>query len=193
MVTAEEIGRIPVFAALSVADCERLSRVAADIALVAGKSAAYEGGERALFALLEGRIEAVKLVDGVERVVGQRHPGELFGEVPVTLGTTFPVGFRAAEASRVMRIESSDFFAAGGRGLPRAPGHRWQDGGAAGAPPGRGAARAGNRAGCGRVRHGDRRGRPGRPGRRRLRRVRGAPHDRDRARGARRAGGHLVT
>jgi thioredoxin reductase (NADPH) len=110
MVTAEEIGRIPIFAALSAADRERLSRVAADISLVAGEYAAYEGGEGALFALLDGHIEAVKLTDGIERVVGSRSPGELFGEVPVTLGTVFPVGFRAAEASRVMRIEPNDYY-----------------------------------------------------------------------------------
>ncbi len=45
----------------------------------------------------------VQLVDGIERPVGERHPGEVFGEVPITLGTVFPVGFRAAEPSRVMR------------------------------------------------------------------------------------------
>src|SRR5215210_4480880 len=104
MVTAEEIGVIEVFAALSATDRERLARAAADISLVPGEYAAPEGGERALFAVLEGRIEAVKLVDGVERVVGKRNPGEIFGEVPMTLGTVFPVGFRAAEKSRVMRL-----------------------------------------------------------------------------------------
>jgi hypothetical protein len=29
--------------------------------------------------------------------VGERKPGDLFGEVPIALGTFFPVGFRAAE------------------------------------------------------------------------------------------------
>src|SRR5215471_18999760 len=111
MVTAEEISGIPLFAALGEEDRERLSRVAADIALAPGEYAAHEGDERALFALLEGRIEAVRLVDGIERVLGERNPGELFGEVPVTLGTAFPVGFRAAEASRVMRIEPQDYHA----------------------------------------------------------------------------------
>ena len=61
--------------------------------------------------MLAGRIEATKLVDGIERVVGERHPGDVFGEVPITLGTVFPVGFRAAEASRVMRIEPPDYHA----------------------------------------------------------------------------------
>ena len=109
MVTKEEIGAVPLFAALDDAERERLSRAAADIALMPGEYAAHEGGERALFAVLEGRIEAVKAVDGIGRVVGQRHPGDIFGEVPIALGTVFPVGFRAAEKSRIMRVEATDY------------------------------------------------------------------------------------
>jgi len=111
MVTAEEIGRVAIFAALGETERERLSRVAADITLLPGEYAAQEGDERALFALLEGRIEPVKLVDGIEEVVGERHPGDIFGEVPIVLGTLFPVGFRAAERSRIMRLEASDYHA----------------------------------------------------------------------------------
>jgi thioredoxin reductase (NADPH) len=111
MVTADEIAAIDSFAALGPAERERLSKAAADISLAPGEYAAHEGSERALFAVLEGRIEPVKLVDGIERVVGVRHPGELFGEVPITLGTVFPVGFRAAEKSRVMRVEAHDYHA----------------------------------------------------------------------------------
>jgi thioredoxin reductase (NADPH) len=111
VVTADEIAAVQLFADLATAEREHLSRVAADISLVAGEYAAHEGDERALFALLEGRIEPVKLVDGIERVVGERHPGDIFGEVPIVLGTVFPVGFRAAEPSRVMRIEPHDYHA----------------------------------------------------------------------------------
>jgi thioredoxin reductase (NADPH) len=111
VVTTEEIGAVPLFAALDDAERERLSRAAADIRLAAGEYAVHEGGERALFAVLEGRIEPVKVVDGIERTVGVRHPGEIFGEFPIALGTVFPVGFRAAEASRVMRIEARDYHA----------------------------------------------------------------------------------
>jgi len=110
-VTAEEVGRIDVFASLGPAAHERIARAAADITLQAGEHAANEGDERALFGLIEGRIEATKLTDGVERVVGQRVPGDVFGEVPITLGTVFPVGFRAAETSRVLRIEPHDYHA----------------------------------------------------------------------------------
>ena len=111
MVTAEEIGGLALFAGLDSDGLGRLSRVAADISLTPGEYAAREGDERALFAVLDGRIEAVKAIDGIERVVGERGVGELFGEVPIVLGTVFPVGFRAAERSRVMRIEPGDYHA----------------------------------------------------------------------------------
>ncbi|MBA3347449.1 MAG: FAD-dependent oxidoreductase [Actinobacteria bacterium] len=112
MVTAEEIGSVAVFADLSDVDRERLSRAAADITLAPGEYAAHEGAERALFAVLDGRIEAVKLVDGIPRVIGERQVGDIFGEVPIALGTFFPVGFRAgAEPTRVLRIEPNDYHA----------------------------------------------------------------------------------
>ena len=111
MVTPDEIAAIELFASLNEAEREQLSRVAADVRLVAGEFAAHEGAERALFAVLEGLIQPCRLVDGIERVLGQRQPGDIFGEVPIALGTVFPVGFRAAEASRVMRIEPHDYHA----------------------------------------------------------------------------------
>ncbi len=72
MVTPEEVERVPYFAALSPESRERLARSAADISLASGEYAAHEGDGRALFALLEGHIEVVKLVDGIPRVVGER-------------------------------------------------------------------------------------------------------------------------
>jgi thioredoxin reductase (NADPH) len=111
MVTTDEIAAVPLFAVLSVADRERLSRTSADISLAAGEYAVHEGDERALFVVLEGKIEIVKLVDGVERVLGERLPGMIFGEVPITLGAPFPSAFRAAAAARVMRIEAQEYHA----------------------------------------------------------------------------------
>jgi len=111
VVTPEEIAQVPLFEQLDAAQREQLSRVAADINLAAGEYAAPQGSEPALFAVLDGRIEPVMRREGVERVVGRREPGEIFGEVPITLGTVFPVGFRAAVPSRVMRIEPRDYHA----------------------------------------------------------------------------------
>ncbi len=109
MVTAEEIQSVALFATLGRDDCTRLSDAAADVALVDGECAAHEGDDPALFALLEGRIEAVKSLDGGERIVGERLPGHVFGEVPIALGSKFPVSFRAVGPARVMRLEASDY------------------------------------------------------------------------------------
>jgi thioredoxin reductase (NADPH) len=111
LVTTEEIGAVDVFAALGPAELERLSRAAADISLEAGEYAAHEGDERAIFAVLEGRLETVMTIDGVERAVGERNPGDIFGEVSIVLGTTHPASLRAAERSRVMRVEAHDYHA----------------------------------------------------------------------------------
>ena len=111
MITADEVGTVSLFAGLDESEREQLARASADLSLMPGEFAAHEGQDRALFAVIEGKIEAVKAVDGIEKVVGERFPGDVFGEVPITLGTVFPVGFRAAEKSRVMRVEPQDYHA----------------------------------------------------------------------------------
>ena len=111
MLTADEIQAIPLFSTLAAPDLERLAQTSADIHLDAGEWAVPEGGERALFAVLSGKIEVVKTIDGVERRLGWRVPGTIFGEVPIALGTPFPGGYRAAEASRVMRVAPPEYYA----------------------------------------------------------------------------------
>ncbi|HEY5349698.1 MAG TPA: cyclic nucleotide-binding domain-containing protein, partial [Candidatus Lustribacter sp.] len=71
----------------------------------------HEGEGRALFIVLEGEFEVTKAIDGIERVVGRRMPGDVFGEVPLVLGTPFPAAMRAAGAARAMRIGPREFHA----------------------------------------------------------------------------------
>jgi thioredoxin reductase (NADPH) len=97
---------------LATVELERLARTSADLHLVAGEFAVHEGGDRALYAVLSGKIEVVKLFDGVERRLGWRAPGTIFGEVPIAFGTTFVGGYRAAEPSRVLRVDPKDYYAA---------------------------------------------------------------------------------
>jgi thioredoxin reductase (NADPH) len=111
VVTAEEIGRFAVFADLEPAELDRLARVVADITLVPGEFAVHEGDERALFGLLTGRIEVLRRVDGVESVIGERKPGDIFGEMAIAFGMLHPAGFRALETTRVFRLELDDFQA----------------------------------------------------------------------------------
>lgn len=111
MLTADDIRAIPLFASLSDDDLARVAHTSADIHLAPGEWAVAEGGERALFAVLAGKVEVVKLFDGVERRLGFRLPGAIFGEVPLMLGSPFPGGYRATEPSRVLRMEPRHYYA----------------------------------------------------------------------------------
>ena len=124
MLTIDDVRSIPLFSTLAVAELERLAETSADLHLGAGEFAVHEGGERALYAVLTGKIEVVKLFDGIERTLGWRVPGTIFGEVPIAFGTVFVGGYRASEPSRVFRVDPKHYYAIaatspGGRGEGR--------------------------------------------------------------------------
>ena len=110
MFTRDELRKISLFSRLDDKTLDFLTRTSADIRLLPGEYVVYEGEtHRAIFVAVEGPIEVTKFVDGTERVIGLRPPGELFGEVPVILDTPFLVSFRAKEQARVMRIDLREF------------------------------------------------------------------------------------
>lgn len=111
MLTIEDVAAVPLFSGLPAAELERLARTSADLHLATGEFAVPEGGERALFAVLTGKIEVVKTIEGIERRLGWRLPGTIFGEVPMALGTPFPGGYRAVEPSRVIRVDPQQYYA----------------------------------------------------------------------------------
>ncbi len=112
MLTIDDVAAIPLFSALALPELELLATTSADIHLRAGEYAVHEGGEeRALFAVLSGKMEVVRLIDGVERSLGWRVPGAIFGEIPIAIGLPFYGGYRASEPSRVMRVEARQYFA----------------------------------------------------------------------------------
>ena len=66
----------------------------------------HEGDERRALRRLAGLIEVVKLVDGIERKIGMRAAGQMFGEIPLVYGTQFQGGYRAVEPTRVLRLDA---------------------------------------------------------------------------------------
>jgi thioredoxin reductase (NADPH) len=129
MLTLEDIRSVPLFSTLAETELDLLARTSADIQLSLGEYAVHEGGEPALFAVLAGKMEVVKVVNGSERRLGWRVPGTIFGEVPIALGTPFPGAYRAAEPSRVMRVALQHYGSSGfsvGRGPGRRSGSRWR-------------------------------------------------------------------
>jgi thioredoxin reductase (NADPH) len=110
MFTTDEVRAIPILSTIPAADLERIATSAADIQLAAGEWAVHEGDERAFYAVISGKIEVIKLFDGVPRTLGWRLPGTIFGEVPLALGTPFPGGYRAAEPSRVLHLDAQQYY-----------------------------------------------------------------------------------
>ncbi|GFG50296.1 pyridine nucleotide-disulfide oxidoreductase [Mycolicibacterium agri] len=109
MFTTDELATIPLFAALGDKELEYLAGAVEDLHLIPGEYAAHEGERRFLAVVAEGKTELTKLVNGTERVIGIRGPGELGGEVPMTLGTPLPASMRAVEASRVIKLTTEVF------------------------------------------------------------------------------------
>ncbi len=88
MLTVDEIRAVPLFSALAPAELELIQKTSADIHLGAGEYAVHEGEtERVLFAVLSGKMEVVRSFDGIEPTLGWRDTGQVFGEIPVALGS----------------------------------------------------------------------------------------------------------
>jgi thioredoxin reductase (NADPH) len=110
MLTIDDIRSVPLFSTLADTELARLAQTSADLHLSPGEFAVAEGGDRALYAVLIGKIEVVRMIDGVERRLGWRVPGTVFGEVPMVFGTAFIGGYRASEPSRVLRIDPKQYY-----------------------------------------------------------------------------------
>ena len=111
MITTAELAEIPLFAALSHAQRSRIAARAADVRGNAGEWLAHVGDPSYFWVLLEGEVEAMRIVGGEERQATTFDAGEYFGEVPLILGTPAFVGIRALVASRLARVDPSDFHA----------------------------------------------------------------------------------
>ena len=109
MISPGELAKIPLFDGLGPEELGYLSRCVPDIRVVPGEYIVQEGDTRALYITIEGHMEVTKLVDGVERVIGNRLPGALFGEAPMVLNTPFPASLRAVLPSRVTRVGATEF------------------------------------------------------------------------------------
>ena len=112
MLTIDEIRAVPLFSALATPELELLAQTSADVNLGAGEYAVHEGAtERLLFAVLSGKMQVVRSFDGVERTLGWRAAGQIFGEIPIAIGSPFYGSYRASEPSRLMRVEARQYFA----------------------------------------------------------------------------------
>ena len=109
MVTIDELAKIPLFSTLGESELKYLASAVEDMRVLPGEYTDHEGGARALYAIVSGKVELTKVVNGVETVIAIRLPGEIAGEVPMTLSTPLPASMRAVEPSRVIKLDAKVF------------------------------------------------------------------------------------
>ncbi len=100
---------VPLFAHLSDEQAARYANRCADVRVNAGETIAHEGEAAVFFAILEGNVELRKIVEGSERMMATRGPGDFFGEIPIMLQTTYLVTARATSPGRLLRMDATDF------------------------------------------------------------------------------------
>ena len=109
MLSIDDLKKIPLFTSLSPKELDYLARTVPDIHVERGDYVAHEGDSPCLVVVVEGELEVTKIIDGEERVLGDRVPGELYGEPTVVLNIPCLASLRAVQASRVFRIEPRVF------------------------------------------------------------------------------------
>jgi len=109
LITVEDLRGVPLFHDLPDEEAGTVASRLADIHLRAGDWLIHEGEQPSFFLLLEGSLELLKMVHGIERPLGEYGPGVYFGEVPLLLGSPAIASLRAKEPARVAQLEAGDF------------------------------------------------------------------------------------
>ena len=109
MITAALLRNIPLLAEVPDAELGVIAARAADIALRTNDWLIQEGEIPAFFIVISGRLNVYKSIGGVERLINHYGPGGYGGELPILLGSPAIASLRAAEPSRVCRLDQSDF------------------------------------------------------------------------------------
>src|SRR5437879_5544092 len=109
MITAEHLKTVPLLADVPERELAVIASRAADVYLRTSDWLIQEGEVPAFFIVLSGRLTVSKFVGGIERVINTYRPGDHAGEVPLLLGSPAIASLRAAEPTRVCRLEPEDF------------------------------------------------------------------------------------
>ncbi|MEO8565673.1 MAG: cyclic nucleotide-binding domain-containing protein, partial [Betaproteobacteria bacterium] len=109
MITGDMLRAVPLLAGVADNELDTIAGRAADVSLHTNEWLIQEGELPAFFIALSGRLIVYKSIAGVERAITEYGPGDYGGEVPLLLGSPAIASIRAAEPSRVCRLDAADF------------------------------------------------------------------------------------
>jgi thioredoxin reductase (NADPH) len=109
MITAALLRDVPLLAKVPDAELAVIAARAADIHLRANDWLIQEGEVPSFFIVITGSLDVYKSIAGGERLINHYGTGDYGGEVPILLGAPAIASLRAAEPSRVCRLDQSDF------------------------------------------------------------------------------------
>src|SRR5664279_3663974 len=109
MITARELRSIPLFADLPDGEAATLTPRMADVRLRAGEWLIREGEQPVFSLLLEGAVELIKRVHGIDRRIEVFRAPNYFGELPLMLGSPAIASVRAMEPSRAAQLDHAAF------------------------------------------------------------------------------------
>ena len=103
MTNIEQISSIPLFNGLSESQRAGLAGIASEKTYGRGQSIFSEGEDgHGFYVVASGRVKIFKMSpDGREQILHILAAGEIFGEVPVFAGSSFPANAEAMEESRI--------------------------------------------------------------------------------------------
>jgi CRP/FNR family transcriptional regulator len=117
MKTADQISKAALFSGLPAEQLVELAQICLDQTFEKGRELFSEGKEaKGFYLVLAGRIKIYKLSqEGKEQILHIFGSGEIFGEVAVFAGVSYPANAEAIERSRVLLFPRTSFIELIGR------------------------------------------------------------------------------
>ncbi len=117
MKIADEISKASLFSGLPLEQIEELARICLDQRFEKGQELFSEGKEaKGFYLVVSGKIKIYKLsMEGKEQILHIFGGGEIFGEVPVFAGGSYPANAETIETSRTLFFPRTSFIELIGR------------------------------------------------------------------------------
>ena len=101
---------IPIFADLSAEYLELIANIAREEWYPQNTEIFHQGEEgNVMFAIVDGRLQVIRIVSGIEQVIAQRGPGDFVGEMAIIESAPRLATLRTQSDVRLLAIDGETF------------------------------------------------------------------------------------